>query len=591
MPPYGKQIEHGVKLYLAHNGDTFGGRKVELIVKDDSPGTSGDVSKRLAQELVVKDKVDILAGFGLTPAALAVAPISAEAKKPMVIMNAATSIITTKSPYIVRTSHTLPQDTAPIATWAAKNKIKKVYTLVADFGPGHDAEGQFKKTFTAAGGEIVGEVRVPVKNPDFAPYLQKIKDTKPDAVFLFMPPGAETIAFMKGFADRGLAQAGIRIIATGDLTDEDILDAVGDPALGVYTSFHYSDAHKSPENKAFTEAYAQGVSEGPAELHVGRRLRRHAPDRRGAEEDRRQHRCREVHRGGQGHELGQPARQDHDRPRDARHRADRLHPQGREGRRQARERRVRPDRRRQGSGQAISACGGRARAAAAGFRNCEREARMTVLFDGVASGMLLFLISVGLSVTLGLMNFVNLAHGAFAMLGGYVCVLLLNRLGVPFLVTLPIVVLVCAGVGVLLERTLYRRLYGASHLDQVLFSIGLVFMSISTAHYFFGAQQQPLQLPDFLRGQLNLPGLDIGVYRLFLIVVGLAIAGGPAVDADANPLRRRVARRRSTTGAPRAVSASTSTGSSASPSRSARRSPGWAARWASRRSASIPSSR
>ena len=151
---------------------------------------------------------------------------------------------------------------------------------------------------------------------------------------------------------------------------------------------------------------------------------------------------------------------------------------------------------------------------------------MTVLFDGVASGMLLFLISVGLSVTLGLMNFVNLAHGAFAMLGGYVCVLLLNRLGVPFLVTLPIVVLVCAGVGVLLERTLYRRLYGASHLDQVLFSIGLVFMSISTAHYFFGAQQQPLQLPGFLRGQFNLPGLDIGIYRLFLIVVGLAVAAG-----------------------------------------------------------------
>ena len=168
---------------------------------------------------------------------------------------------------------------------------------------------------------------------------------------------------------------------------------------------------------------------------------------------------------------------------------------------------------------------------------------MTVLFDGVASGMLLFLISVGLSVTLGLMNFVNLAHGAFAMLGGYVCVLLLNRLGVPFLVTLPIVVVVCAGVGVLLERTLYRRLYGASHLDQVLFSIGLVFMSISTAHYFFGAQQQPLQLPDFLRGQFDLPGLDVGVYRLFLIVVGLAIAGGPAVDADADALRRRAARR------------------------------------------------
>jgi branched-chain amino acid transport system substrate-binding protein len=254
---YGKQIEHGVKLWLALNGDTVAGRKVELVVKDDSPGTAGDVSKRAAQELVVKDKVDILAGFGLTPSALAVAPVATEAKKPMVVMNAATSIITERSPYIVRVSHTLPQDTAPIATWAAKNGVKRVYTLVADFGPGHDAETQFKKSFTAAGGEVIGEVRVPVKNPDFAPYLQKIKDAKPDAVFLFFPPGAETIAFMKGFVDRGLPQAGIRIIATGDLTDEDILDAVGDSALGIISSFHYSDVHNSPENKAYTAAYAK----------------------------------------------------------------------------------------------------------------------------------------------------------------------------------------------------------------------------------------------------------------------------------------------------------------------------------------------
>ncbi|MBI5792094.1 MAG: ABC transporter substrate-binding protein [Rhodocyclales bacterium] len=252
---YGKQIHNGVKLYLATQGDTFGGRKVELIVKDDAPGTAGDVSKRLAQELVVKDKVDILAGFGLTPSAFAVAPVATEAKKPMVVMNAATSAVTTKSNYLVRASMTLPQITAPIASWAAKNKIKKVFTLVADYGPGHDAEGQFKKTFTAAGGEIVGEVRAPVKNPDFAPFLQKIKDTKPDAVFIFLPPGAETIAFMKGFTERGLSAAGIRLIATGDLPDEDILDAIGDAALGLITSFHYSEAHKSAENKAYTEAY------------------------------------------------------------------------------------------------------------------------------------------------------------------------------------------------------------------------------------------------------------------------------------------------------------------------------------------------
>ena len=267
---YGKQIEHGVKLYLAMNGDTVAGRKIELIVKDDSPGTAGDVSKRLATELVIKDKVDILAGFGLTPSALAVASVATEGKKPMVVMNAATSSVTTKSNYILRTSMTLPQTTAPIAAWAAKNKIKKVFTLVADYGPGHDAEGQFKKTFTAAGGEIVGEVRAPVKNPDFAPFLQKIKDTKPDAVFIFLPPGAETVAFMKGFTERGLAKAGIQLISTGDLTDEDILDALGDAALGVVSSDHYAESHKSPENKAYTEAYAKAYpNDRPNYMSVG----------------------------------------------------------------------------------------------------------------------------------------------------------------------------------------------------------------------------------------------------------------------------------------------------------------------------------
>lgn len=267
---YGKQIEHGVKLYLATNGDTFGGRKVELIVKDDSPGTAGDVSKRLAQELVVKDKVDILAGFALTPSAFAVAPVATEAKKAMVVMNAATSAITTKSNYLVRTSMTLPQNTAPIASWAARNGIRNVFTLVADYGPGQDAEGQFKKTFTAAGGKIVGEVRVPVSNPDYGPFLQKIKDVKPDAVFLFLPPGAGTIAFMKGFSERGLAQAGIKLVSTGDLPDEEILDAIGEPALGLITSFHYSEAHKSAENTAYTAAYAKAYpKDRPNFMSVG----------------------------------------------------------------------------------------------------------------------------------------------------------------------------------------------------------------------------------------------------------------------------------------------------------------------------------
>jgi branched-chain amino acid transport system substrate-binding protein len=188
----------------------------------------------------------------------------------MVVMNAATSAITTKSNYLVRASMTLPQNTAPIASWAAKNGIKNVFTLVADFGPGQDAEAQFKKTFSAAGGKIVGDVRVPVSNPDYGPFLQKIKDVKPDAVFLFLPPGAGTIAFMKGFAERGLATSGIKLIATGDLSDEEIIDAIGEPAVGLITSFHYSEAHKSAENAAYTAAYAKAYpKDRPNFMSVG----------------------------------------------------------------------------------------------------------------------------------------------------------------------------------------------------------------------------------------------------------------------------------------------------------------------------------
>jgi len=253
---YGAQILGGMKTYLKQNGDVFGGKKIEIVVKDTT-GAAPDVAKRLAQEVITRDQVDILAGFGLTPNALAVAPVSAEAKKPMVIMNAATSVITTRSPYIVRLSHTLPQDTQPIAQWAAKNGIKRVFTLVSDFGPGVDAETTFVKAFKAANGEIVDSVRTPLQNPDFAPFLQRIKDTRPEAVFVFLPPGSQTIAFIKGYEERGLKQAGIKIIATGDLTDDGVLQAMGEPTLGLITSFHYSAAHDSPENKAFLKAYTE----------------------------------------------------------------------------------------------------------------------------------------------------------------------------------------------------------------------------------------------------------------------------------------------------------------------------------------------
>jgi branched-chain amino acid transport system substrate-binding protein len=267
---YGGQILAGMKTYLKQHGDVYGGKKIELIVKDTT-GAAPDVAKRLAQELVTQDNVDILAGFGLTPNAMAVAPVATEAKKPMVIMNAATSVITTRSPYIVRLSHTLPQQTQPIAQWAAKNGIKRVFTLVSDYGPGIDAEAAFIKAFKAAGGEIVDSVRTPLQNPDFAPFLQRIKDTKPEAVFVFVPPGSQTIAFIKGYEERGLKQAGIKIIATGDLTDDGVLEAMGDGTLGLITSFHYSAAHDSPENKAFIKSYAEtnGTKLRPNFMAVG----------------------------------------------------------------------------------------------------------------------------------------------------------------------------------------------------------------------------------------------------------------------------------------------------------------------------------
>jgi len=249
----GRQIQAACRLYIARNGDTVAGRKVELIVKDDT-GTSPETTKRIAQELIVQEKVDILAGFGLTPLALATAPVATEAKVPMIVMAAATSIIPTRSPFIVRSGFALPQATAPIAEWALKNNIKRVVTMVADYGPGLDAEKAFVKRFTEGGGTILESIRTPLQNPDFAPFLQRAKDAKPDALFIFVPSGQGT-AVMKQFADRGLAAAGIKLIGTGDVVDDDILDAIGAPALGVVTSFHYSAAHPSPENKAYVDAF------------------------------------------------------------------------------------------------------------------------------------------------------------------------------------------------------------------------------------------------------------------------------------------------------------------------------------------------
>ncbi len=266
----GQEIEAGIKTYMKQHGEVVAGKKVEIIVKDTT-GPSPEVAKRLAQELVVRDKVDFLAGFALTPEALAVAPIATEANKPMIIMNAATSIITTKSPYIARISFTVPQITAPMGTWAAKNGIKQAYTLVSDYGPGIDAETEFKRSFAAAGGTVIDSVRVPLQNPDFAPFVQRIKDAKPEAVFVFLPAGAQGIAFMKTFRERGLAAAGIKLIATGDLVEDNQLPSMGDEALNTITTHHYSIAHDSPENKTFLMVFREvnGTQLRPNFLAIG----------------------------------------------------------------------------------------------------------------------------------------------------------------------------------------------------------------------------------------------------------------------------------------------------------------------------------
>ena len=248
----GKQERAGAELYIQQHGDTVAGKKISLILKDDTG--AADVTKRLAQELIGNDHASVLLGFGLTPLALAVAPLATEAKVPEIVSAAGTAMITEKSPYIVRTSFTLPQMAAPMADWSLKNGLKKVVTLVADYGPGVDAEKWFGDTFTKGGGVIAEKIRVPLKNPDFAPFLQRVKDDAPDAVFVFVPSG-QGAAFMKQFVERGLDKSGIKLIGTGDVTDDDLLADIGDPALGFVTTHHYSAAHDSAENKAFVEAF------------------------------------------------------------------------------------------------------------------------------------------------------------------------------------------------------------------------------------------------------------------------------------------------------------------------------------------------
>jgi branched-chain amino acid transport system substrate-binding protein len=264
----GTQINNGIKLYMKEHGDTVAGKKIELIPKDNG-GIAPDVAKRLSQEVIVRDGADILAGFDLTPNALAAADVSAQAKKFMVNMNAATSIIITKSPYMVRTSFTVPAVNQTLGTWAYKSGLRKVYTLVSDFGPGWDGEGAFQKGFKDAGGEIVGSARYPVATQDFAPFLQRAKDANPDGIYIWVPGGTQPAAIGKAIAERGIDINKIKILGQGELTFEEALKGMGNAGLGIITAFHYDYNHQSAKNKAFVAAYNAEFKRNPDMFSVG----------------------------------------------------------------------------------------------------------------------------------------------------------------------------------------------------------------------------------------------------------------------------------------------------------------------------------
>lgn len=251
---FGKQMETGVKVYQKQHGETVAGKRVEVIVKDVG-GPNPEMAKRLAQELIVRDKVQFLGGFGFTPNALAVAPVATQAKVPMVVMNAAASGLPSKSPYMVRTSYGYDDLTPPIATWAAKNGSKKAYVLVSDYAPGHDAEAAFIAAYKKAGGEIVGNVRTPVMTVDFSPFMQRVKDAQPDVLFAFVNGGDISAALFKEYREKGLDQAGIKLIGTGDIVDDATLDVVGDRALDTVSVYPYSLTHNSELNTRFIEDY------------------------------------------------------------------------------------------------------------------------------------------------------------------------------------------------------------------------------------------------------------------------------------------------------------------------------------------------
>ena len=266
----GEYMERGMRLYMKlHEKDLPPGVKLEILVRDDT-GPNPDKARQVAQELIVRDKVQLLTGVIFTPNAMSMAPLVTEAKVPFVIMNAGTAVITTRSPYIARLSFTLWQSSYPLGTWAAR-KYNTAYTLVSDFGPGHDAETAFNLAFAAGGGKVLASVRVPLQNPDWAAYMQRVKDARPDTLFVFIPAGKTATAVMKNFGDLGLDKAGIKLIGPGDITTDEELVNMGDVALGVTTMFHYSAAGNRPANKAFVAAWKKeyGAKAVPNFISVG----------------------------------------------------------------------------------------------------------------------------------------------------------------------------------------------------------------------------------------------------------------------------------------------------------------------------------
>ncbi len=264
----GNQLDNAIKLYVKQHGDTVAGKKLEFIRKDVG-GIAPDTAKRLAQELVVRDKVDILAGFVLTPNALAAGDISEQAKKFMVVMNAATSIITTKSQYMIRTSLTTPQLNDSLGHWAYKNGVRKVYTMASDFGPGIDAEGAFTRAFKEAGGEIIGSVKMPVANPDFSAFVQRAKDLNPESIYIWVPGGAQPAALGKTLAERGIDPKKVKVLAQGELTEDQALKSMGEAALGIITAFHYDPTHDSALNKKFVKDYNEAYGRNPDIFSIG----------------------------------------------------------------------------------------------------------------------------------------------------------------------------------------------------------------------------------------------------------------------------------------------------------------------------------